>query len=33
MTKVLVIDDRRIAREYMENVVQNGTNYELVGSN
>lgn len=33
MTKVLVIDDQRIAREYMENVVQNGTNYELVGSN
>lgn len=32
MTKVLVIDDQRIAREYMENVVQNGTNYELVGS-
>ena len=32
MTKVLVIDDQRIAREYMENVVQNGTNYELMGS-
>ena len=24
MTKVLVIDDQRIAREYMENVVKNG---------
>lgn len=32
MTKVLVIDDQRIAREYMENVVRNGRNYELVGS-
>lgn len=32
MTKVLVIDDQRIAREYMENVVQNGKDYELVGS-
>ena len=32
MTKVLVIDDQRIAREYMENVVQNSTNYELAGS-
>lgn len=32
MTKVLVIDDQRIAREYMENVVRNGKNYELVGS-
>lgn len=32
MTKVLVIDDQRIAREYMENVVKNGEDYELVGS-
>ena len=32
MTKVLVIDDQRIAREYMENIVKNGEDYELVGS-
>lgn len=32
MIKVLVIDDQRIAREYMENIVQNGINYELIGS-
>ena len=32
MTKVLVIDDQRIAREYMENVVRSGRNYELAGS-
>lgn len=32
MTKVLVIDDQRIAREYMENIVQNSMNYELAGS-
>ena len=32
MTKVLVIDDQRIAREYMENVVRNGGDYELAGS-
>lgn len=32
MTKVLVIDDQRIAREYMENVVRSGEDYELVGS-
>lgn len=32
MTKVLVIDDQRIAREYMENVVKNGGDYELVCS-
>lgn len=32
MTKVLVIDDQRIAREYMENVVRDGENYELAGS-
>lgn len=32
MTKVLVIDDQRIAREYMENVVKNSRNYELAGS-
>ncbi len=32
MTKVLVIDDQRIAREYMENIVRGGKDYELVGS-
>ena len=32
MTKVLVIDDQRIARGYMENVVRSGRDYELVGS-
>lgn len=32
MTKVLVIDDQRIAREYMENIVKNGGGYEFVGS-
>lgn len=32
MTRVLVIDDQRIAREYMENIVQNDMNYELAGS-
>ena len=32
MTKVLVIDDQRIAREYMENVVRGDGSYELVGS-
>lgn len=32
MTNVLVIDDQRIAREYMENVVRSGKDYELVGS-
>ncbi|MGN1340723.1 MAG: response regulator [Oscillospiraceae bacterium] len=32
MTKVLVIDDQRIAREYMENLVSRSENYELVGS-
>ena len=32
MTNVLIIDDQRIAREYMENVVQNGKDYALVGS-
>lgn len=32
MTKVLVIDDQRIAREYMEHVVRSGEGYELVGS-
>lgn len=32
MTKVLVIDDQRIAREYMENVVKLSNDYELVGS-
>ena len=32
MKKLHVIDDQRIAREYMENVVKNGGDYELVGS-
>ena len=32
MTKVLVIDDQRIAREYMENVVKRSENYQLAGS-
>ena len=32
MTNVLVIYDQRIAREYMENIVENGGDYELVGS-
>lgn len=32
MTRVLIIDDQRIAREYMENIVENGEGYELVGS-
>ena len=32
MTKVLVVDDQRIAREYMENVVRSSEGYELVGS-
>ena len=32
MTRVLIIDDQRIAREYMENIVKNGEGYELVGS-
>ncbi|MGN0657738.1 MAG: response regulator [Ruminiclostridium sp.] len=32
MTKVLVIDDQRIAREYMENVVKSSENYQLAGS-
>lgn len=32
MTRVLVIDDQRIAREYMENIVRSGADYELAGS-
>lgn len=32
MTRVLVVDDQRIAREYMENVVRGSEGYELVGS-
>ena len=32
MTRVLVIDDQRIAREYMEEVVRSGADYELAGS-
>ena len=32
MTKVLVVDDQRIAREYMENVVRSSEGYELAGS-
>lgn len=32
MTHVLVVDDQRIAREYMERIVEDGEEYELVGS-
>lgn len=32
MTRVLVVDDQRIAREYMERIVKDGESYELVGS-
>ena len=32
MTRVLVVDDQRIAREYMENIVRSSEGYELVGS-
>ena len=32
MTKVLIIDDQRISREYMENIVKNSPDYELAGS-
>ena len=32
MTRVLVIDDQRVAREYMENIVNGSEGYELVGS-
>lgn len=32
MYKVLVIDDQRIAREYMENIVKNSADFELAGS-
>ena len=32
MTRVLVIDDQRIAREYMERIVGESENYELAGS-
>ncbi|MFP5528618.1 response regulator transcription factor [Peptococcus simiae] len=32
MTKILIIDDQRIAREYMEHVVSGQEGYELVGS-
>lgn len=32
MTRVLIIDDQRIAREYMEHVVTGSEGYELVGS-
>ena len=32
MTKALVVDDQRIAREYMENVVRGSEGYRLVGS-
>lgn len=32
MTNVLIVDDQRVARAYMESVVQNNENFELVGS-
>lgn len=32
MTRVLIIDDQRIAREYMENIVKSSGDCELVGS-
>lgn len=32
MTQVLVIDDQRCAREYMEYIVKTGEGYELAGS-
>lgn len=32
MTQVLVVDDQRIAREYMERIVSDGEEYSLVGS-
>lgn len=32
MTRVLLIDDQRIAREYMEQVVRSSPDYELIGS-
>lgn len=32
MTNVLIVDDQRVARAYMENVVNGNDGYELVGS-
>lgn len=32
MTHVLVVDDQRVAREYMERIVMDGDNYTLAGS-
>ena len=32
MTRVLVVDDQRVAREYMERIVRDEEGYELVGS-
>ncbi|MDD6022382.1 MAG: response regulator [Acutalibacteraceae bacterium] len=32
MTKVLVVDDQRIAREYMERIISDVNGYELAGS-
>lgn len=32
MTKVLIVDDQRVARAYMENVVRSSESYESVGS-
>ena len=32
MTKVLIVDDSRVARSYMQSVVGGSENYELVGS-
>lgn len=32
MTNVLIVDDQRIAREYMENIVNSNEKYKLAGS-
>ena len=32
MTNVLIVDDQRVAREYMENIVQSNDSYKLTGS-
>ena len=32
MTRVLVVDDQRVAREYMERIVQESDGYTLAGS-
>lgn len=32
MTKVLIIDDQKVAREYMERIVEDAAGYECIGS-